>query len=320
MGRPEEPLRRDGSPEREFAFWLRDLRNQAGLTYERLAHAANYSTSTMQAAAAGRQLPTYKVTMAFVRACGGDEAAWSAYWRQVKRALDNDRPSGTQWPARPPWVPAEETEPPLPAAAGTTPNRHGPPGPRHPGGENGWYVHSFTALLRMDTAQPEATEDRVIVATVDGLTELVTSVSIPRHPGDSSPVHELGAELLYGGRLERVEQPFESHFRNVIVLARPLRKGERHRYLLRLRVPAGQRMVPHYVHVPFQRTDHFELKVRFGPGHLPREIWALSGTPPHLIYEPGRGRDALVPDRFGEITVEFRDLGVGRAYGVRWQE
>jgi len=33
MGRPQKPLERDGSPVREFAFWLRDLRKRSGLTY-----------------------------------------------------------------------------------------------------------------------------------------------------------------------------------------------------------------------------------------------------------------------------------------------
>ena len=70
MGRPQEPFERNGSPAREFAFWLRDLRHRSGLTYEQLARSAHYATSTMQAATTGRRLPTLKVTMAFVAACG----------------------------------------------------------------------------------------------------------------------------------------------------------------------------------------------------------------------------------------------------------
>ena len=58
MARPEDPLERDGSPVRDFAFWLRDLRRTAGVTYQSLAQAAHYATSTMQAAAAGQRLPT----------------------------------------------------------------------------------------------------------------------------------------------------------------------------------------------------------------------------------------------------------------------
>ena len=197
MGRPEEPLPRDGSPEREFAFWLRDLRNSAGLTYQQLARAATYSTSTMQAAAAGRQLPTLKVVMAFVRACGGDQAQWQAYWTQVKRALDGDSPYDRKQTVRPPWAGEPETTA-LEANPNSAPEATRNASPAAVGGENGWYVESFTALLRLDTAQPEAIEDRIIVATVDGLRELTTSISVPRHPDDSSPAHQLNAELLYG--------------------------------------------------------------------------------------------------------------------------
>src|ERR1051326_5529776 len=70
MGRPERPLLQDGSPERELAFWLRDLRNKSGMTYDQLARQTEYSISTLQEAAAGRRLPTLSVTLAIVRACG----------------------------------------------------------------------------------------------------------------------------------------------------------------------------------------------------------------------------------------------------------
>jgi len=348
MGRTEEKLRLDGSPEREFAFWLRDLRNHAGLTYQRLARAANYSTSTMQAAAAGRQLPTLKVTMAFVTACKGDRALWEKYWTQVKRALDNDSPYGIDRPVIPPWAPSHVDSTALKATRYLEPTRmrtvqrrfrHARTG-AVPGSaasslctrparrrhgisvdcKDGWYVESFAASLRLDTPQPEAIEDRVIVSTVDGLREIATSISVPRHPDDSGPEHRLDTELLYGGSLALSDQPHESYFRNVIALAQPLEPGEHHEYRLRLRVPSGQPMAPHYVYMPFQRTDHFALRVRFDPERIPTKIWALSGTPPVVIYKDGPDGAILKPDRFGEICVEFRDLRLGLGYGVHWQE
>jgi len=320
MGRPEEPLPRDGSPEREFAFWLRDLRNSAGLTYQQLARAATYSTSTMQAAAAGRQLPTLKVVMAFVRACGGDQAQWQAYWTQVKRALDSDSPYDRKQTVRPPWAGEPETTAPEAIPNSAPESAQNASSSAAADGENGWYVESFTALLRLDTAQPEAIEDRVIVATVDGLRELTTSISVPRHPDDSSPAHQLNAELLYGGSLQQSDQPYESYFRNIIALAQPLMLGERHKYRLRLRVPPGQPMAPHYVYMPFHRTDHYELRVRFDPQHLPKKIWRICGTPPVVLYEDHPEGAALTPDRFGEIRVEFDDLRLGLGYGIHWQE
>src|SRR6266571_3378831 len=68
MGRPEGPLDRDGSPIRELAYWLRDLRRQTGLTYQQLAQRTHYSTSTLQEAMSGRRLPTLPVLRAIVRA------------------------------------------------------------------------------------------------------------------------------------------------------------------------------------------------------------------------------------------------------------
>jgi hypothetical protein len=187
-------------------------------------------------------------------------------------------------------------------------------------GEEGWFVESFTALLRLDTQPVEALEQRVIVATVDGLSELVTSVSVPRHPADSDQPHGLESELLHGGSLELREQPYESYFRNVIVLPRPLRKGERHEYALRLRIPAGQRMASHYVHVPFRRSDHFDLRVRFDLRQMPKAVWTLSGAPQAVIYQREPVHETLVPDRFGEVHVSFSALRLGLGYGVCWKE
>jgi transcriptional regulator with XRE-family HTH domain len=316
MGRPQKPLERDGSPVREFAFWLRDLRMRAGLTYDQLGKSAHYATSTVQEATAGRRFPTLRLTLAIVKACGGDLRQWRAYWVQIQRALDQDAPQAYLDSISPPWaaeraVSANDPDQPAETDTDTSPVT---------AGSEGWFVESFSALLRLDTEPIEALEQRVIVATVDGLSELTTSVSVPRHPTDADHAHGLESELLHGGSLELREQPYETYFKNVIVLPRPLRKGERHEYALRLRIPAGQPMAAHYAYVPFSRSDHFELRVRFNPRQLPRAVWALSGVPTAVIYERGPLHETLVPDRFGEVHVSFRSLRLGLGYGVCWQE
>jgi hypothetical protein len=321
MGRPQEPLERDGSPIREFAFWLRDLRNRAGLTYEQVGKNAHYATSTVQEATAGRRLPTLRVVMAFVKACDGDPAAWRVYWTQIRRALDRDAPSDLTRSIVPPWAETGNPGSSEQAKRHPVPDRQPiPPAPSGADDADGWYVESFTALLRLDAEPIEAQEQRVIVATADGLSELVTSISVPRRPDDPGQTHRLDAELLHGGSLERREQPYESYFRNVITLPRPLRAGEHHQYAMRLRIPPGQPMSPHYVHVPFRRSDYFDLRVRFSRERPPRAVWMLSGVPTAVIYERGPATETLAPDRFGEIHVEFRDLRLGLGYGVCWQE
>jgi hypothetical protein len=158
----------------------------------------------------------------------------------------------------------------------------------------------------------------VIVAVVNGVSELATSISVPRHPDDSGQAHNLEVELLYGGLLEKREQPFESYFRNFITLPTPLHIGERHEYAMRLRIPPQQHMLPHYVQIPFRRTDYFEARVRFSPAHMPREVWTLVGAPPAALYEQDPAHQRLVPDRFGEVYVSFNDLKLGLSYGVCW--
>jgi transcriptional regulator with XRE-family HTH domain len=321
MGRPQVPLARDGSPAREFAFWLRDLRNRSGLTYEQLGKNAHYATSTVQAAMAGQRVPTLNVLLATVRACDGDVPAWRTYWTQIRRALDQDAPDSFHQSILPPW--ARIPEPGQPGIAGEPPVvqcLQAKLNQRSADGADDWYIESFTALLRLEAPPIEALEQRVIVATTDDLSELVTSVSVPRHRDDTGQAHGLETELLHGGSLELREQPYESYFQNVIVLPRPLRCGERHEYAMRLRIPADQPMAAHYVHVPFRRSDHFELRIRFDPRHLPRAVWALSGAPTAVIYEHGPASDTLVPDRFGQVHVTFSDLRPGLGYGVCWRD
>lgn len=312
MGRPQGPLDRDGSPVHEFAFWLRDLRRSSGLTYEKLARDAHYATSTIQAAVAGERLPTLRVTLAFVRACGGDTELWRSYWIQVRRLLDRHVPPGIAGSAAPPWA----------QPSGAQPSRAMGRPPAGAGGDaaGGWFIESFSAVLRLNAHPVEAEERRRIVCTADGLTELVTSITVPRDPRDAAQGRGLEAELLYGGSLTGRRQPYDSYFQHVIGLPRPLRAGERHEYALRLRVPPGQRMSPHFVHVPYRRSDHFELRVRFDPCRLPNAVWAVRAAPPAVIYqrEPPGERQEL--DRFGEAYACFQDLRPGLGYGICWRD
>lgn len=313
MGRPQEQLDRDGTPVRELAFWLRDLRNSAGLTYEQLGREAHYATSTVQGATAGKRLPTLRVTMAIVRACGGDERAWRAYWTRIRRLLDDEAPAGIDRSVTPPWA-----ESALSGLSGTAAAADWPP----LAGLDDWYIERFSALLRVDSDPVEALEWRRIVATRDGLSQLVTSVSMPRRADDAGNgnVRELESELLYGGSIEACQQPYDSYFEHVITLPRPLRSGERHEYLIRVRIPARQPMTPHYTHIPFRRSDHFEVRVRFDPRRLPEAAWVLRGAPTAVIYggEPLAGR--LIPDRFGVVHASFSEMRPGLGYGIRWRE
>ncbi|RNG20388.1 hypothetical protein EEJ42_23715 [Streptomyces botrytidirepellens] len=78
---PVDPAR---GPVQRFAFELRTLRAQAGgVTYRSLAQRAGYSVTTLSQAAAGEQLPTLPVVLAYVRACGGDVPQWETRWKEA---------------------------------------------------------------------------------------------------------------------------------------------------------------------------------------------------------------------------------------------
>jgi transcriptional regulator with XRE-family HTH domain len=104
MARPEKPLKRDGSPLHELAYWLRDLRSRADLTYDQLASRTNFSRATLQEALSGKRLPTWPVTQAIVRACAGDVDLWHIYWDQIRRTVNRDAPAGSIASITPPWI------------------------------------------------------------------------------------------------------------------------------------------------------------------------------------------------------------------------
>lgn len=82
MGRHEKPLDPAAGVAPRLAFELRKLRGEAGTpTYRAMAEHVGFSAPTLSAAASGGRVPTLPVLLAYVRACGGDEAEWERRWR-----------------------------------------------------------------------------------------------------------------------------------------------------------------------------------------------------------------------------------------------
>ena len=88
MSRGESPLDAGDGVLLSLAADLRRLRDKAGgPTYRVLSARAHYSVATLSAAAAGHKLPSLAVTLAYVRACGGDPAQWERRWHAVAAEL-----------------------------------------------------------------------------------------------------------------------------------------------------------------------------------------------------------------------------------------
>ncbi|MGC7096355.1 hypothetical protein ACPZ19_16895 [Amycolatopsis lurida] len=88
MARGERPLDAADTPLGRLAAELRELRRAAGgPTYRELAERAGYSMAALSKAASGRALPSLTITLAYVRACGGDVGQWRGRWRAVAAEL-----------------------------------------------------------------------------------------------------------------------------------------------------------------------------------------------------------------------------------------
>jgi|SRR5689334_10863127 len=73
-----------------FAQGLRDLRLEAGNpSYRALAARTHFASSTLSTAASGNRLPSLQVTLAYVRACRGDEEIWHRRWVETSRSITN---------------------------------------------------------------------------------------------------------------------------------------------------------------------------------------------------------------------------------------
>ncbi|MFD0412265.1 hypothetical protein [Streptomyces sp. NPDC127108] len=87
MGRKENPVDPSAGPVQQFAFELRKLRQEADSpTYRQMARSARYSVTALSQAAAGTALPSLAVTLAYVRACGGNVPQWERRWKEAHEA------------------------------------------------------------------------------------------------------------------------------------------------------------------------------------------------------------------------------------------
>src|ERR1700691_3484273 len=90
-GRPERPLETTEGPLAEMAAELRRLRGTT--TSRELEAGTSLSAATLQAAAAGKKLPTWPVTRAFAAACGADDGTVRELWEDARAAACQSVPA-----------------------------------------------------------------------------------------------------------------------------------------------------------------------------------------------------------------------------------
>ena len=180
---------------------------------------------------------------------------------------------------------------------------------------DGWRLEELKTLVRLDTPTPEAYEQRRIVATRPDLTEVVAWMDVPPGPGQSRGA--VSVEVLYGGRLERKEQPSSSRFQFVVQLPTPLQPGQEHEYGLLLRIPEGELMRPHVIFSPECQCDIYDLRVKFGADDRPAWIRRVDGETVRML-DTAEPADDLALDEAGEIHLRFHNPTMYLCYGLQW--
>jgi hypothetical protein len=182
-----------------------------------------------------------------------------------------------------------------------------------------WYFERVWALLRLDGPAPELIEGRRVVALEDGVTELVLPMSLPRPPDAPRHPRDLAVDIVFGGRIVRVDRTGDAFFAPVLRLPRELRRGEGHLFGCSWRVPVGQPMVRHYALNPAVRCDALDLRVRFPADSQPR-VQLVDGVPLRAVEDPAVELPMIDLDGAFEATARFERLAAGFCYGLRWTD
>jgi len=181
----------------------------------------------------------------------------------------------------------------------------------------GWYLDEFRVVLRLDTPAPQSLEHRRIIATRAGLQEIMAWVDVPGDgPGRRGP--KASAEVLYGGRLVKREQPSPGRFQFVVRLPAALQPGDHHEYGLAMSMPEGEPIRPHAIFVPECVCRTFDLTVRFGAGHLPAWIRRVDGEPVRVFDAARPPERRIIPDESGEVHARFTHPELNLGYGLQW--
>ncbi|MCK2243804.1 MULTISPECIES: hypothetical protein [unclassified Crossiella] len=185
-----------------------------------------------------------------------------------------------------------------------------------------WHNEWVRSYLTLDEPAPEALEFRRIRSAVPGLRRLNLAFTLTDLPPENGRAvsDDLEVRVLFGGTVTATGMESSDRLSLALDLPNPLADQEEHEFALRYRLQPGKPMRPHYVCLPRQRCDHFDLRVRFDLRRLPVAVRRLTEVYQRDISDPAPIGEPLTPDAAGEIRAEFSSLVPGMAYGVRWTD
>ena len=188
--------------------------------------------------------------------------------------------------------------------------------PANPDAPPGWFVDSLDSTLTFDPT-PHLLEHREIVATVDGLRQIVVNLSMSSATDHS--VDRLRLIPEEGCVLARPEHASGHYWRYVLALPKPLRAGQSHRYAVSFVATSREAMMPFYTMAPMRRCRSFSAEVRFTGASDVEELWRVDGVPYSAILGGRPTTARLRLDEGNSVRVAFSGLQQGLAYGVQWR-
>jgi hypothetical protein len=177
----------------------------------------------------------------------------------------------------------------------------------------GWYTDSLVSTLRLDEPTM-VVEERRIVATISGLTEIRVPLAMPGMRGAA-----LLPRLIYGGEL--LEFPTGGWGRGQTVgvrLPTRLACGRGHQFGLAVVRASGGTVPDRHLHTCMNRCDLLVARVRFTRGWRPSWVRRVDGLRLDELNERCSREELLPVDSVGEVVARFHDLEAGRCYGLCW--
>ncbi|MEV6239109.1 hypothetical protein [Lentzea sp. NPDC051838] len=182
-----------------------------------------------------------------------------------------------------------------------------------------WRITRLQVFLNFDLSVPEVVEIRQIEALSDELTELDLEMTLTPLDGwrAGTPLEHMGVDLFHGGKLAGSTLKGQNRVAFRLLLPRPLSRGERHEYAIRISLPAERALQPLYMCTPRHPCEWFDLHIRFPSDAPPSRLWRVPGLSPLQLDDP-HGRLPVGADQFGDVRATFKNLEAHLSYGIGW--
>lgn len=188
-----------------------------------------------------------------------------------------------------------------------------------PGEVGGWVVDSMSSIAMLGRTRPKLVGSYHITSRADGLSQLVSRLSVPQPAGarlDVAPSVSAPA----GGEIIAVERLTISTWQYRLRLNETLMRGDTADFSVAVTLPSISYMRPYNVLVPLRRHEHFKCVVDFGEDTEVEAAWVLNGLPP-AAAEDDQWLGAVVDPRQQHVVEhDFFKVQAGCVYGLRWRD